>query len=67
METLENPPMRRGDLADLTAFVAVAELLNFRAASERLDVTASALSHTIKQLEARLGVTCCNAPPAASP
>jgi len=48
--------MRRGDLADLTAFVAVAELLSFRAASERLEVTASALSHTIKQLEARLGV-----------
>ncbi len=48
--------MRRGDLADLTAFVAVADLLSFRAASERLGVTASALSHTIKQLEERLGV-----------
>jgi DNA-binding transcriptional LysR family regulator len=46
--------MRRGDLADLAAFVAVADLLSFRAASERLGVTASALSHTIKQLE-RLG------------
>jgi DNA-binding transcriptional LysR family regulator len=47
--------MRRGDLADLTAFVAVAERLSFRAASERLGVTPSALSHTIRQLEERLG------------
>jgi DNA-binding transcriptional LysR family regulator len=48
--------MRRGDLADLTAFVAVAEKLNFRAASELLGVTPSALSHTIRQLEERVGV-----------
>jgi DNA-binding transcriptional LysR family regulator len=48
--------MRRGDLADLTAFVAVADKLSFRAASERLGVTPSALSHTIRQLEERLGV-----------
>ena len=48
--------MRRSNLADLTAFVAVADNLNFRAASERLGVTPSALSHTIRQLEERLGV-----------
>ena len=48
--------MRRGDLADLTAFVAVAEKLNFRAASELLGITPSALSHTIRQMEERLGV-----------
>jgi DNA-binding transcriptional LysR family regulator len=48
--------MRRGDLTDLPAFVAVADNLNFRAASERLGVTPSALSHTIRQLEERLGV-----------
>jgi DNA-binding transcriptional LysR family regulator len=48
--------MRRGDLTDLTAFVAVADHLSFRAASERLGVTPSALSHTIRQLEERLGV-----------
>ena len=48
--------MRRGELADLTAFVAVADKLSFRAASERLGVTPSALSHTIRQLEERLGV-----------
>ena len=48
--------MRRGDLTDLPAFVAVADNLNFRAASERLGVTPSALSHTIRQLEERLRV-----------
>ena len=48
--------MRRADLADMTAFVAVADQLNFRAAAARLGVTPSALSHTMRQLEARLGV-----------
>jgi hypothetical protein len=48
--------MRRGDLTDLTAFVAVADNLSFRAASEQLGVTPSALSHTIRQFEERLGV-----------
>src|ERR1700720_3443013 len=48
--------MRRGDLADLTAFVAIADNLNFRAAAARLGVTPSALSHTMRQLEERLGV-----------
>ena len=47
--------MQRGDLADLTAFVTVAEVLSFRAASTRLGVTPSALSHTMRQLEQRLG------------
>jgi hypothetical protein len=35
--------MRRADLADLTAFVAVADNLSFRAAASRLGVTPSAL------------------------
>ena len=48
--------MYRGDLADLTAFVAVADRLSFRAAAARLGVTPSALSHTMRQLEERLGV-----------
>jgi DNA-binding transcriptional LysR family regulator len=52
----ENSGMRRGDLADLTAFVVVADNLNFRAAASRLGVTPSALSHTMRQLEERLGV-----------
>ena len=48
--------MDRGDLANLTAFIAVADHLSFRAAALRLGVTPSALSHTMRQLEERLGV-----------
>jgi DNA-binding transcriptional LysR family regulator len=48
--------MHRGELADLTAFVAVADNLSFRAAAARLGVTPSALSHTMRQMEERLGV-----------
>jgi DNA-binding transcriptional LysR family regulator len=48
--------MNRSDLADLNAFVAVANHLSFRAASAQLGVTASALSHSMRQLEERLGV-----------
>lgn len=48
--------MRREDLSGLAAFIAVAESLNFRAAASRLGVTPSAFSHTIRQLEERLGV-----------
>lgn len=48
--------MRRGDLGDLTAFVAIADHLSFRAAALRLGITPSALSHAMRQLEERLGV-----------
>ncbi len=48
--------MHRGDLADLKAFVAVADELSFRAAAARVGVTPSALSHAMRQLEDRLGV-----------
>src|SRR5271170_538047 len=48
--------MDRSDLADLNAFVAVADLRSFRAAASRLGVTPSALSHSMRQLEERLGV-----------
>jgi DNA-binding transcriptional LysR family regulator len=48
--------MDRGDLANLTAFVAVADQRSFRAAGSRLGVTPSALSHSMRQLEERLGV-----------
>ena len=47
--------MRRADLADLTAFVAIADNLSFRAAASRLSVTPSALSHTIRHFEESLG------------
>ena len=52
--------MDRGDLANLTAFVAVADHLSFRAAASRLGVTPSALSHTMRQLEERLGLRLLN-------
>jgi DNA-binding transcriptional LysR family regulator len=52
--------MRRADLADLTAFVAIADNLSFRAAASRIDVTPSALSHMMRQLEERLGVRLLN-------
>lgn len=45
------------DLAGITVFVTVAEARSFRAASERLGVTRSAVSQTIRRLEGRLGVT----------
>src|SRR6202167_2601494 len=48
--------MQRSSLADLTAFIAVADHLSFRVAASRLGVTPSALSHSMRQLEERLGV-----------
>ncbi len=48
--------MRHNHLADLTAFVAVADHLSFRAAASQLGVTPSALSYTMRQLEDHLGV-----------
>jgi len=53
--------MDRGDLANLSAFVTVADQRSFRAAASRLDVTpvgASAIRW--RQLEARLGVRLLN-------
>lgn len=52
--------MRRGDFDDLSAFVAIADALSFRAAAVRLGVTPSALSHTVRQLEERLAVRLLN-------
>src|SRR5271170_6253599 len=48
--------MRRGNLGDLAIFVAIADNRSFRAAAARLGVTPSALSHTMRQLEERIGV-----------
>ena len=52
--------MDRGSLADLTAFIAVADHLSFRAAASQLGVTPSALSHSMRQLEERLGARLLN-------
>ncbi len=48
--------MTRGDLNDLAAFLAVARERSFTKAAAKLGVSQSALSHTIRGLEARLGV-----------
>src|ERR1700761_1337106 len=48
--------MRREDLADLTVFLAVAEARSFTRAAAKLGRSQSALSHTIRRLEERLGV-----------
>jgi Bacterial regulatory helix-turn-helix protein, lysR family len=52
----QNSAMNRSDLADLNAFVVVANELSFRAAATKLGITASALSHSMRQLEERHGV-----------
>jgi DNA-binding transcriptional LysR family regulator len=44
------------DLNAMAVFVAVAEAKGFRAAGERLGVTASAVSQTIRKLEEQLDV-----------
>lgn len=48
--------MRRGELADLTAFLAVAEERSFTKAAARLGTSQSSLSHTVRRLEAELGL-----------
>jgi DNA-binding transcriptional LysR family regulator len=48
--------MQRGTLDDLLAFVAVGQERSFTKAAAKLGVSQSALSHTIRELEARLGV-----------
>ena len=48
--------MRREELADLTSFLAVAEERSFTRAAAKLGVSQSALSHTVRRLETRLGV-----------
>lgn len=52
--------MRGADFAELSAFLAVAELRSFRAASKRIGVSPSALSRTMSRLESRLGVRLLN-------
>jgi DNA-binding transcriptional LysR family regulator len=48
--------MRREDLIDLNAFLAVAEERSFTRAAARLGLTQSTLSHAIRGFEERLGV-----------
>jgi DNA-binding transcriptional LysR family regulator len=48
--------MQRGHLDDLLAFVAIGRERSFTKAAAKLGVSQSALSHTMRELEARLGV-----------
>jgi DNA-binding transcriptional LysR family regulator len=48
--------MQRGHLDDLLAFIAVGQERSFTKAAAKLGVSQSALSHTIREFEARLGV-----------
>ncbi len=48
--------MQRGNMDDLQAFLAVGRERSFTRAAAKLGVSQSALSHTIRALEARLGV-----------
>jgi DNA-binding transcriptional LysR family regulator len=48
--------MRAGEILELNTFLAVAEEGRFVSAAARLGVTASAVSQSVRRLEARLGV-----------
>lgn len=48
--------MRREEMADLTAFLAVAEERSFTRAAARLGMSQSALSQIVRRLEERLGL-----------
>src|SRR5438105_4937232 len=48
--------MQRGNLNDLLAFLAVGQERSFTKAAAKLGVSQSALSHTIRGLEERLGL-----------
>jgi DNA-binding transcriptional LysR family regulator len=48
--------MQRGDVDDLLAFMAVGRERSFTKAAAKLGVSQSSLSHTVRELEARLGV-----------
>jgi DNA-binding transcriptional LysR family regulator len=50
----------RSDIADFSYFLAIAKHRNFRRAGLELGVSASALSHSLKGLETRLGVRLLN-------
>lgn len=60
MPALPTSNLSRTDLADLNAFLIVANQRSFSKAAIELGITTSALSHAIRNLETRLGVRLLN-------
>ncbi|SQC91308.1 D-malate degradation protein R [Cedecea neteri] len=54
------PAPVRGELADLNVFLTICRRKSFRLAASELGVSTSALSHTMRGLEERLGVRLLN-------
>ncbi|CAI1667529.1 D-malate degradation protein R [Serratia proteamaculans] len=52
--------MKKTDLSGLVAFVAIAQERSFRRAAARLGVTPPTLSHTMRELEAQVGIRLLN-------
>ncbi|GAK28942.1 LysR family transcriptional regulator [Serratia liquefaciens] len=52
--------MKKTDLSGLVAFVAIAKERSFRRAAARLGVTPPTLSHTMRELEAQVGIRLLN-------
>lgn len=48
--------MKREELGNLAMFLAVAEERSFTKAAAKLGISQSALSHTVRRLEAKLGL-----------
>ncbi|WP_455269984.1 LysR family transcriptional regulator [Rhizobium herbae] len=53
-------PFKRNEIHELSVFLTIVQYRSFRKAADHLDVTASALSHSMKALEQRLGVRLLN-------
>lgn len=60
MPVLPTARLSRADLADLNSFLAVERMRSFTHAAVELGITTSALSHSIRNLENRLGVRLLN-------
>ena len=60
MPTRLSTPLTRSDLAELNAFLITEKRRSFTKAAIELGITTSALSHTIRKLETRLGVRLLN-------
>lgn len=60
MPLLPTTKLSRADLADLNSFLAVESHRSFSKAAVELGITTSALSHSIRNLETRLGVRLLN-------